>query len=152
MTSNHVPQYNKQGEINPYHAACPKCGAPQGEYCYADPNPAYIDGVGFVAHKERRLAAATAEECPECLATRPDEQVATEWTALADDAEAGRLTGYSPATQAAIARVARATAQTLLPTYTCSRCNHTWHPRTDNRPEVCPKCKSPYWDRPRIER
>ncbi len=36
-------------------------------------------------------------------------------------------------------------------THTCLRCGHTWRPRTDQRPAVCPslKCKSPYWDRPR---
>lgn len=33
---------------------------------------------------------------------------------------------------------------------TCTRCNHTWDPRKPGvKPEVCPKCKSPYWDRPR---
>lgn len=33
--------------------------------------------------------------------------------------------------------------------YQCSRCKHTWVPRDDARPLVCPKCKSPYWDKPR---
>jgi len=30
----------------------------------------------------------------------------------------------------------------------CKRCGHTWVPR---KAEVllCPKCKSPYWNRPR---
>jgi hypothetical protein len=38
-----------------------------------------------------------------------------------------------------------------LPTLTCLRCGHTWFPRTQQKPRVCPnpKCKSPYWDRPR---
>jgi Zn finger protein HypA/HybF involved in hydrogenase expression len=32
----------------------------------------------------------------------------------------------------------------------CERCDHTWVPREENvAPRVCPKCKSPYWDRPR---
>ena len=32
----------------------------------------------------------------------------------------------------------------------CERCGHTWVPReVDSQPKVCPKCKSPYWDRPR---
>lgn len=32
----------------------------------------------------------------------------------------------------------------------CERCGHTWVPRdTETTPRVCPKCKSPYWDRPR---
>lgn len=27
---------------------------------------------------------------------------------------------------------------------------HEWVPRdTENEPRVCPKCKSPYWNRPR---
>jgi predicted Zn-ribbon and HTH transcriptional regulator len=34
--------------------------------------------------------------------------------------------------------------------YTCERCEHVWIPRdTDNEPRVCPKCKSPYWNKPR---
>lgn len=32
---------------------------------------------------------------------------------------------------------------------TCTRCGHTWIPNRDQPPKVCPKCKSPYWDRPR---
>jgi predicted Zn-ribbon and HTH transcriptional regulator len=31
----------------------------------------------------------------------------------------------------------------------CERCEHEWVPRTDAKPKVCPRCKSPYWDRPR---
>ncbi|MBV9920249.1 MAG: hypothetical protein JOY78_05240 [Pseudonocardia sp.] len=32
----------------------------------------------------------------------------------------------------------------------CERCEHVWLPRDKDRPpKVCPKCKSPYWDRPR---
>jgi DNA-directed RNA polymerase subunit RPC12/RpoP len=32
--------------------------------------------------------------------------------------------------------------------YVCDRCKHKWIPRDQvNRPAVCPKCKSPYWDR-----
>ena len=34
--------------------------------------------------------------------------------------------------------------------YRCERCQHEWLPREkDKAPRVCPKCKSPYWDRPR---
>jgi DNA-directed RNA polymerase subunit RPC12/RpoP len=35
--------------------------------------------------------------------------------------------------------------------YRCERCGHEWIPRGDGEqePKVCPKCKSPYWDRPR---
>lgn len=33
-----------------------------------------------------------------------------------------------------------------LPTLKCVRCGHTWPPRTQNLPKVCPKCKSPYWN------
>ena len=33
--------------------------------------------------------------------------------------------------------------------YRCERCGHEWVPRKENEPKVCPKCKSPYWDRPR---
>ena len=35
--------------------------------------------------------------------------------------------------------------------YKCTRCDHQWVPRksTDGEPRVCPKCKSPYWNKPR---
>jgi hypothetical protein len=39
----------------------------------------------------------------------------------------------------------------IMPYLTCARCSHTWHRRTDKRPDHCPKCKSPYWDRPKKE-
>lgn len=34
----------------------------------------------------------------------------------------------------------------------CLRCGHKWRPRNDAPPTVCPnpKCKSPYWNRPRM--
>lgn len=34
--------------------------------------------------------------------------------------------------------------------YHCERCKHDWVPRVqEQEPKVCPKCKSPYWNRPR---
>jgi DNA-directed RNA polymerase subunit RPC12/RpoP len=34
--------------------------------------------------------------------------------------------------------------------YRCERCSHEWIPRAaEQEPSVCPKCKSPYWNRPR---
>lgn len=36
----------------------------------------------------------------------------------------------------------------------CTRCGHTWRPRTPltaRIPKVCPSCKSPYWDRERTK-
>lgn len=34
--------------------------------------------------------------------------------------------------------------------YRCERCSHEWIPRdAEHEPSVCPKCKSPYWNRPR---
>lgn len=33
--------------------------------------------------------------------------------------------------------------------FKCERCEHEWIPRNKNEPAVCPKCKSPYWNRPR---
>jgi predicted Zn-ribbon and HTH transcriptional regulator len=36
--------------------------------------------------------------------------------------------------------------------YRC-RCGHEWVPRNKaERPRVCPKCKSPNWDRPKVQR
>ncbi len=34
--------------------------------------------------------------------------------------------------------------------YRCLRCGHEWIPRNKKEiPRVCPKCKSPYWDKPK---
>lgn len=35
--------------------------------------------------------------------------------------------------------------------YRCERCSHEWIPRgpTDEEPRVCPKCRSPWWNKPR---
>jgi len=33
--------------------------------------------------------------------------------------------------------------------YRCERCGHEWTPRNKEEPLVCPKCKSPYWNKPR---
>ena len=31
----------------------------------------------------------------------------------------------------------------------CYRCNHLWICRNKGKPKVCPKCKSPYWYKPK---
>ncbi|MFZ0514314.1 MAG: hypothetical protein WAM14_22110 [Candidatus Nitrosopolaris sp.] len=43
-------------------------------------------------------------------------------------------------------------AKVMLEGYKCERCGHTWIPRatTKQLPTICPRCKSPYWNRPRI--
>lgn len=43
--------------------------------------------------------------------------------------------------------------------YKCERCSHEWLPRVSleelkagnikEEPVICPKCKSPYWNRPK---
>ncbi|MBS3066088.1 hypothetical protein J4229_03530 [Candidatus Pacearchaeota archaeon] len=35
--------------------------------------------------------------------------------------------------------------------YSCERCKHKWVSRKaiSEKPKVCPKCKSPYWNTPR---
>ena len=37
--------------------------------------------------------------------------------------------------------------------YQCERCGHIWVAREGRErgdlPTICPKCKSPYWNRPR---
>ena len=33
----------------------------------------------------------------------------------------------------------------------CTRCGYEWIPRT-LKPKVCAKCRSPYWDKPRIRK
>ena len=43
-----------------------------------------------------------------------------------------------------------AKVQILVWGYRCERCGHEWVPRAkEQEPRVCPKCKSPYWNRPR---
>jgi predicted Zn-ribbon and HTH transcriptional regulator len=29
----------------------------------------------------------------------------------------------------------------------CFRCKHKWVQREKEKPRICPKCKSPYWDK-----
>ena len=37
--------------------------------------------------------------------------------------------------------------------YKCERCEHEWIPRNKtDEPAVCPKCKSPYWNKPRRQK
>jgi len=33
--------------------------------------------------------------------------------------------------------------------YKCERCTHEWIPRNKETPIICPKCKSPYWNKPK---
>lgn len=36
--------------------------------------------------------------------------------------------------------------------FQCSRCEHVWTPIVlDPAPSVCPKCKTPYWNRSRLQ-
>ena len=39
----------------------------------------------------------------------------------------------------------------VLAQRTCLRCGKAWWPRSQSKPKRCPRCKSPYWDRPRQE-
>ncbi len=36
--------------------------------------------------------------------------------------------------------------------YKCERCRHEWVPRNEETPIICPKCKSPYWNKPKKEK
>ena len=44
-------------------------------------------------------------------------------------------------------------AQVQVMANQCERCGHIWMPRRESttEPRVCPSCKSPYWDRPRVK-
>ena len=37
--------------------------------------------------------------------------------------------------------------EVTLSGYKCARCGHTWLPRGEERPLLCPKCKSLRWDK-----
>ncbi|MBU2616970.1 MAG: hydrogenase maturation nickel metallochaperone HypA [Nanoarchaeota archaeon] len=39
--------------------------------------------------------------------------------------------------------------QVKITKYKCDRCGHEWIPREKATPTICPKCKSPYWNKPR---
>jgi len=42
-------------------------------------------------------------------------------------------------------------ANVLVVGHRCWRCSHEWLSYDKNNiPKVCPKCKSPYWDRERL--
>jgi len=46
--------------------------------------------------------------------------------------------------------------QKMVWVFRCERCEHEWIPRKpwsagEPLPTVCPKCKSPYWNRPKRE-
>ncbi len=34
----------------------------------------------------------------------------------------------------------------------CLRCNYEWYPRSPQKPTVCAKCRSKYWDKPYVRR
>ncbi len=37
--------------------------------------------------------------------------------------------------------------------FRCERCKYEWIPRNKKvEPAVCPKCKSPYWNKPRRQK
>ena len=38
----------------------------------------------------------------------------------------------------------------LPPNLKCSRCGHEWQPRKEEV-VICPKCKTPYWNKKRIK-
>ena len=38
-----------------------------------------------------------------------------------------------------------------LPKLICCRCAYEWVPRKAEWPKRCPKCGTPYWDKPRKE-
>jgi predicted Zn-ribbon and HTH transcriptional regulator len=41
-------------------------------------------------------------------------------------------------------------AKIKMDAWRCERCGHRWVPRVMTKhPTICPKCKSPYWDKPR---
>ncbi len=42
-------------------------------------------------------------------------------------------------------------ARIMIEGFLCERCSHRWAPRGGARtePSICPKCKSPYWNKPR---
>ena len=58
---------------------------------------------------------------------------------------------YSPYLETHIPMGRSTMAKITVLGYRCERCLHEWVPRRSSttEPRTCPKCKSPYWDRPR---
>jgi predicted Zn-ribbon and HTH transcriptional regulator len=46
--------------------------------------------------------------------------------------------------------IENAGANVYIKGHRCYRCGHEWKPNNMKQlPKVCPKCKSPYWDKPK---
>lgn len=41
--------------------------------------------------------------------------------------------------------------QGMITIHKCLRCGHEWPSRLERLPEVCPKCNSPYWNKPKVK-
>ena len=39
--------------------------------------------------------------------------------------------------------------QGMITIHKCLRCGHEWPSRLERLPKVCPKCNSPYWNKPK---
>lgn len=39
----------------------------------------------------------------------------------------------------------------ILKRYTCEKCGHSWLPRSERRPRMCPGCQTVNWDVPLIQ-
>jgi len=39
--------------------------------------------------------------------------------------------------------------EAVITELTCLRCGRKWFPRNPDTPKHCPKCNSPYWNKPR---
>ena len=47
-------------------------------------------------------------------------------------------------------KMKKAGANVLIAGHRCYRCGHEWKPNNMHKlSRVCPKCKSPYWDKPK---
>jgi len=45
----------------------------------------------------------------------------------------------------------RVSPKVKVDAWRCSRCSHTWVSKAATvRPVTCPRCKSPYWNKPRL--
>jgi predicted Zn-ribbon and HTH transcriptional regulator len=39
-----------------------------------------------------------------------------------------------------------------VPQLSCERCGHKWYPRKAVYPKRCARCRTPYWNKPRVNR
>jgi len=85
-------------------------------------------------------------------ATKKDlENAVNNITALFSDIVANPRTSPAEATEE-LSDITASMSVAIIEKPRCYRCGYAWESESKEPPVVCPRCKSPYWDRPRRQR